>query len=466
MKIVLAVWVGIFLSITPGYSMGDDWKSGSPRKEIQPRFSSSSKGGRSGKGSLIIKNDRREGLYGYWFKDFPVTGGKFYRFCAYRRTDGVAVPRRSSYVRLLWDSGTTALVDRPSGRGVKQDASIVEIYFPNGPQPGDSFIAEPEFPQDGPVERGWTEISGVYRAPAGTTRVVVELNLQWTPGGKVEWSDVTLEECNPPPERKVRLAAVNFAPKGSSTPMENCQKAMPFVEEAARQKADLVVFSEQYPTRGLLPGYDKQKSAEIIPGGEISGFFCELAKKNNLYIITSMYEREENRIYNTAVLFGPEGLVGKYRKATITFGETAKGLAPGNDYPVFETRFGKVGMMVCYDAQYPEVASQLARRGAEIIALPANGYTTSLGAARALENQVYLVASVYLDDGKSPANERWGISGIIAPDGKIIARAPEEGSLAVVEVDLNKTWNWPWLGNWRQSIPRLRPLVPGEIPGS
>ena len=134
-----------------------------------------------------------------------------------------------------------------------------------------------------------------------------------------------------------------------------------------------------------------------------------------------------------------------------------RSLTPGDEYPVFETRFGKVGLMVCYDAQYPEVAGQLARRGAEIIALPANGYTTSLGIARAIENQVYVVASVYVDDGKSPANDRWGISGIISPEGKIIARAPAEGTVAVAEVDLNRTWNWPWLGNWRQTIPRLRP---------
>jgi predicted amidohydrolase len=175
-----------------------------------------------------------------------------------------------------------------------------------------------------------------------------------------------------------------------------------------------------------------------------------------------MYEREGSRIFNTAVLFGPEGVVGKYRKATITFGEIAKGVTPGNEYPVFETRFGKVGLMVCYDAQYPEVASQLARRGAEIIALPANGYTTSLGIARAIENQVYVVASVYVDDGKSPANDRWGISGVISPEGKIIARAPAEGTVAVIEVDLNKPWNWPWLGNWKETIPRLRPVIPGK----
>jgi predicted amidohydrolase len=464
MKLFFVMLAGLFLAAAPVQAAADQWKSGSPRKEIEPDFSSSSKGGRSGKGSLVIENDRREGLYGYWFKEFPVTGGKYYRFCAYRRTSGVEFPRRSSYARLLWDNGALELTNRPSGRGVKQDAPLVELYFPNGPQPGEQFITEPEFPQDGPEVKGWTAVSGVYRAPAEATRVVVELNLQWAPGGKVEWSDVTLEECAPPPERKVRLAAVNFGPGKNSVPLENCQNAVPFVEEAARQKADLVVFSEQYPTHSLLPGYNRQDSAESIPGGEICNFFCALAKKHNLYIVLSMYEREGSRIFNTAVLFGPEGVVGKYRKATITFGEIAKGVTPGNEYPVFETRFGKVGLMVCYDAQYPEVASQLARRGAEIIALPANGYTTSLGIARAVENQVYVVASVYVDDGKSPANDRWGISGVISPEGKIIARAPAEGTVAVVEVDLNKPWNWPWLGNWKETIPRLRPVIPGEAP--
>jgi hypothetical protein len=331
--------------------VSSDWKNGAPRKEIEPEFVIDSNGGRSGAGSLVIEQDQRDGLCGYWFKDFPVTGGKFYRFCVYRRTDGVDVPRRSSYVRLLWDSGTTPLVERPSGKTVKQDAPMVEIYFPNGPQHGDQFIAEPEFPQDGPVDQGWTEIRGIYRAPAGAKRIVAELNLQWAPGGRVEWSDVTLEECDPPPARKVRLAAVNFMPQGGADPMDNCRKAVPFVEEAAKQNADLVVFSEHYVTQRLVPEYSKQPaidSAEAIPGGAVSDFFCRLAKQHNLYIVVGMYEREENRVYNSAVLFGPEGVAGKYRKTTLTAGEIAMGLTPGNDYPVFETRFGKVGMMICY----------------------------------------------------------------------------------------------------------------------
>lgn len=453
------------LALTLSAASGEDWRSGSPRKEIEPEFSVDPAGGRSAQGAWVIQSDGRQGLYGYWFTGVPVTGGKFYRFVAYRKTTGVDIPRRSAYARLFWDNGSADLKERPKGRDVVQDGAMLELYFPNGPQPGDKFTAEPEFPQDGREDRGWTELSGIYRAPAGAERMIVELSLQWAPGGRVEWSDISVTECPAPPPRKVRLAAVNFLPQGGATPMDNCRKAVPFVEEAARQKADLVVFSEHYLTQGLVPGYSKQpalESAEEIPGGETSNFFCQLAKKHNLYIVVGVYEKEGNRLYNTAVLFGPEGVVGKYRKTTPTAGEIAMGITPGESYPVFDTRFGKVGMMVCYDAEFPEVARQLKNNGAEVVALPAVGYPTAMGVARAMENQIYVVSSIFVDDGKSAIHDRLGISGIFGPEGNVLARAPKESSVAVVEVDLSKRVVWPWIGNWREALERHRPAVPSE----
>ena len=82
------------------------------------------------------------------------------------------------------------------------------------------------------------------------------------------------------------------------------------------------------------------------------------------------------------MLIGPDGkLVGKYRKVCLPRGEVEGGIAPGSDYPVFATRFGKVGMMVCYDGFFPEVARELTNRGAEVIAWPVWGCNPLLARA-------------------------------------------------------------------------------------
>ena len=156
----------------------------------------------------------------------------------------------------------------------------------------------------------------------------------------------------------------------------------PLIAEAARQKADLVVLGETLTSVGI--GKKVQEIAEPIPGPSTE-YFGQLAKKHNLYIVVGLIERDGHLIYNTAVLLGPDGkLVGKYRKVCLPRGEIEDGVAPGSDYPVFETRFGKVGMMICYDGFFPEVARELANRGAEVIAWPVWGCNPLLARARAV----------------------------------------------------------------------------------
>ena len=130
---------------------------------------------------------------------------------------------------------------------------------------------------------------------------------------------------------------------------------------------------------------------------------------------------------------------------------------PGDDYPVFETRFGNVGMMICYDGFFPEVARELTKNGADVIAWPVWGCNPMLGAARACENHVYVVSSTYTD-----VSSRWMISAVYGQDGKPLAQAKEWPSVAVAEVDLSTPLHWHSLGDFRAQIPRHRPVVPVE----
>lgn len=169
--------------------------------------------------------------------------------------------------------------------------------------------------------------------------------------------------------------------------------------------------------------------------------------------MAGLVERDAHLLYNVAVLIGPDAkVVGKYRKVCLPRGEHDTGVQPGKEFPIFQTRFGKVGMMVCYDGFFPEPARELTKNGAEVIAFPVAGCNPLLAKARACENHVYLVSSTY-----TPVESNWMVSAVFGHDGAILTQATEWGTVAVAEVDLDEPLLWPSMGDFRGEMHRARP---------
>lgn len=236
----------------------------------------------------------------------------------------------------------------------------------------------------------------------------------------------------------------------------NLAKMKAFACDAARQGADLVLFPEEsltgVGTEGMymVCGEDKRyvhEVAERVPDGPSTQELMGLARDEGIYICWGMAERDADRFdvtYNTMVLVGPEGYVGKYRKVHLPLCERLLHY-PGRDgYKVFDTSIGKVGVEICYDICFPEVARSLALQGAQVI-LSQTGWPNLtrkeddpdhlvvdiFHRARANENMVVVVSSNLSGEGFN------GCSAIYGPTaGQVFASTGPDESMVVADVDV------------------------------
>ena len=223
---------------------------------------------------------------------------------------------------------------------------------------------------------------------------------------------------------------------------KNIEKMCVFIKKAMSEnpKTQLIVFPELI-TSGYECGKDFQKLAETVPDGESMKTIGALAKEFKVHIVYGFPERDADKrdvLYNSSVLIDDSGTVkGVYRKVHL-FASEKEFFRAGCDYPVFNTSIGRLGMLICWDTAFPEVARSLALKGADLLIVSTNWekpYLTSVVTknqqdwdlvtrARALDNCMYLVSANRI--GFDETLGFFGRSNIIGPTGEAIAELLEE----------------------------------------
>ena len=199
------------------------------------------------------------------------------------------------------------------------------------------------------------------------------------------------------PPVRVQVAAIQVGP-ASDGPRAAVERAAALCRDAASSGARLLVLPELFPFRAGEVAADPGAAARL--SDEALARFQALAAAEDLHLVLSLVEAADAAYHSTAYLVGPGGVVGRYRQAHLWATDRAWA-RPGDDYPVFPTPRGRIGLMVGYDGLFPEVARILTLRGAEIIAYPTTWrvpWEPRLTAIeRAAENHVNLVAAARPD---------------------------------------------------------------------
>lgn len=260
----------------------------------------------------------------------------------------------------------------------------------------------------------------------------------------------------------VRMKAALLQMSISDDKEKNIKKAVSFLMQAKKENADIAILPEMfccpYATQNF-PLYAENQ------GGIAWQALSQTAKKCNMYIVGgSMPEEENGAIYNTCYVFDREGKqIAKHRKMHLFDIDVAGGqcfkesdtFTAGNEITVFDTEFGKIGVCICYDIRFPELARLMVLEGAGIMIVPA-AFNMTTGPAhweilfrtRALDNQIYTI-------GVAPARNNnaeyvsYGNSISVSPWGEVLTRLAEKEDIAFCNIDLDN------INKVRQELPLL-----------
>ena len=248
---------------------------------------------------------------------------------------------------------------------------------------------------------------------------------------------------------KIKIAAIQMSTVADK--MENVRTVKTYLEKIKDENPDFVILPEMfccpYQTQNF-PVYAEEE------GGPVWQQLSEYANQYGIYLIGgSMPEKDaEGKVYNTSYIFDRQGKqIGKHRKVhlfdiDVTGGQTFKEsdtLTAGDHDTVFDTEFGRMGVILCFDIRFPELARMMVNDGAKAIFVPA-AFNMTTGPAhwelsfrtRALDNQIYMIGCAPMRD-ESAGYISWGHSIVTDPWGRVIDMLDEKEGVLLTELDLD-----------------------------
>lgn len=259
---------------------------------------------------------------------------------------------------------------------------------------------------------------------------------------------------------KLKIGLIQM--KVSQNKKENLHKAYNLIKGLACKKLDIVVLPEMFSTPYVTSNFPLYAEKE---DDYSYNFLSNIAKENNIYLVAgSIPEFDNNKIYNTSFVFNRQGeKIAKHRKIHLfdidikgkqTFKESDT-LSPGDEVTVFNSEFGKIGLCICYDFRFPELARLMVNKGAKVIIVPASFNMTTGPAhwhlmfrSRAVDNQIYTI-------GCSPASDynssyvSYGHSLIVSPFGEVLCELDDKENIITYEIDLD------YVDKIREELPLL-----------
>ena len=259
----------------------------------------------------------------------------------------------------------------------------------------------------------------------------------------------------------LRIAGIQLARK--ATKEQTYAHIRELIDTIADGAADLVMLPEMWNgpyEAALFPRFAEPE------GGPSWRFLSALAKEKRVYLCGgSIAECEDGRVYNTSYVFDPDGrMIAKHRKVhlfdiDVTGGQhfhESDTLSPGDRFTVFSTPFCRIGLCICYDFRFPELARLMTDAGAKVILVPAAFNMTTgpahwelLFRSRAVDNQVYTVGTAPARDPNA-SYQSWGHSIVCSPWGDVLTQADADECVKITELDLDR------LMRIREELPLLK----------
>lgn len=375
-------------NLTPaaGGGVPAGWYLWAPRPDQQPLL-------REVGGQTALSSRGRVSMFGKLGQTVPATAGQWYRAEVRFRVEGVTDVTLCSLFNLVW---------RQDGRLIR------EVLL-------DEVTREGE----------WLRVGKTDQCPAGADTADLEIFFRHSLTGDLIVGEASLTVADAPPApRTARVATVKLYPSLPSTPARNRLLFAEQLDRAGHQNVDICCLPEA--TNMVATGQTAQEVAEPIQGESFAAYAAK-AREYGMWVVACYDSMEEGLCRNTAVLINRQGeLAGCYHKTHLHWPEYRDGVTPGDDYPVFQTDFGTIGMMICYDSWFPEVARLLTYKGAEAIFFPVWGYDEIVLRGRAVDNNVHIVAA-----------SLGSAASVVCSNGDMIARTQSDGVITAT-IDLER----------------------------